>query len=50
MAAVAHAAGLTPAEVATIVFAQEANPSPFVQLRRATRRGQARLEPPRSPS
>jgi hypothetical protein len=40
-AAVAHAAGLTPAEVATVVFVQEANPSPFVQLRRSVRRGQA---------
>ena len=41
VAAVAHASGLTPAEVATIVFTQEANPSPFVQLRRSTRRRQA---------
>jgi hypothetical protein len=41
VAAVAHAAGMTPAEIATIVFTQEANPSSFVQLRRATRRGQA---------
>ena len=41
VAAVAHAAGLTLAEVATIVFVQEANPSPFVQLRRNVRRRQA---------
>ena len=41
VAAVAHAAGLTPAEVATVVFVQEANPSPFVQLRRNARRRQA---------
>jgi hypothetical protein len=40
VAAVAHAAGLTPAEVATIVFVQESNPSPFVQLRRNVRRRQ----------
>jgi hypothetical protein len=36
--AVAYAAGLTPAEVAEIVFAQESNPSPFTQLRRSIRR------------
>jgi hypothetical protein len=41
VAAVAHAAGLTPAEVATVVFVQESNPSPFVQLRRNARRRQA---------
>ena len=41
VAVVARAAGLTPAEVATIVFVQEANPSPFVQLRRNVRRRQA---------
>jgi hypothetical protein len=37
VAAVAHAAGLTPAEVAAIVFAQESNPSPLTRLRRAAR-------------
>jgi hypothetical protein len=37
VAAVATAAGLTLAEVAEIVFAQEANPSPFTRLRRAAR-------------
>ncbi len=41
VAAVARAAGLTPAEAATIVFVQEANPSPFVQLRRNVRRRHA---------
>jgi len=41
VAAVAHASGLTPAEVATVVFVQEANPSPFVLLRRNARRRQA---------
>jgi hypothetical protein len=40
LAAVAHAVGLTPAEVATIVFVQEANPSPFTRLRRKVRRRQ----------
>jgi hypothetical protein len=40
VAAVAHAVGLTPAEVATIVFVQEANPSPFTRLRRKVRRRQ----------
>ena len=42
VAAVARAAGLTPAEVATIVFVQEANPSPFVLLRPRTRRAAVR--------
>jgi hypothetical protein len=35
VAAVARAADLTPAEVAAIVFAQQANPSPFTRLRRS---------------
>ena len=42
VAAVARAAGLTPAEVAAIVFAQESNPSPFTQLRRSVRARSAR--------
>ncbi len=37
VAVVAAAAGLTPAEVAEIVFAQESHPSPFTRLRRAAR-------------
>jgi hypothetical protein len=41
VAAVAHAAGLSPAEVAEIVFTQESKPSPFTGLRRAARSDQA---------
>jgi hypothetical protein len=37
VAAVAAAAGLTAAEVAEIVFAQESNPSPYTRLRRSVR-------------
>ena len=47
VAAVARAAGLTPAEVAAIVFAQESNPSPFTQLRRSVR---TRPVPPADPA
>jgi hypothetical protein len=44
VAAVARAAELTPAEVAAIVFAQEANPSPFTRLRRTARSVSAAAE------
>ena len=41
LAAVARAAGLTPAEVAAIVFAQESDPSPLTRLRRSARQRRA---------